>query len=465
MKNRCFDMSNKKINNSWLVPSFDCDTTNNKSLRKGNYSQRSNDHIEIHNISSKRKNICNISTLLSNCEPKTQAELVISRQKKQEILNWLENKAHRGKPTVLVISGPSGCGKTISIKLLAKEYGFEVTEWINSIDQLMDENNRIMTQSNKFVDFMVRATRYNSVLTNCSKRLLLVKDFPNIYYENKESFHSMLERYFELGRDPIVFICTDTEGNSKLLHTLFVPHIREKFDINFISINPVTQVSMKNMLKRVSPILNSEAANMLHITQEHIDEILSNSIGDARNALLNIVFISLKVPKELVKNECTNRSESLGLLHGIGRVINPKRIQEENSWKFVHNPDEIAEYFQSQTTTFLYFLHENYLNTIRLIEESDISANVLSLGDVLNSEWRDLNLSKLSLSLCIRGIMVANESPVSGWNPIRKPQFDKNLAGNSLNNVENQWYKSLIDKDKDKNTTITSDVEMDEISD
>lgn len=50
-----------------------------------------------------------------------------------------------------------------------------------------------MRQSDKFEEYMVRATRYNSVLSNCSKRLLLVKDFPNIYYEDKESFHSMLQ--------------------------------------------------------------------------------------------------------------------------------------------------------------------------------------------------------------------------------------------------------------------------------
>nr|XP_050853120.1 cell cycle checkpoint protein RAD17 [Vespula vulgaris] len=460
-------MANKKKNNSWLMSSFDygTTTTTKKSLTKRTYSQIScDDHTEIVcDITSKKKNTFNISTLLSNCEPKIQSELVISRQKQQEILNWLQNKAHRGKPTVLVISGSSGCGKTVAIKLLARESGFEITEWINPIDQIMDENNRVMRQNDKFEDYMVRATRYNSVLSNCRKRLLLVKDFPNIYYEDKESFHSMLHKYFEFGRDPIVFICTDKEGSSRLLQTLFTPHIREKFDISFISINPVTQTAMKNMLKRVSLILNSTAENLLHIMQQQIDEILSNNIGDARNALLNIIFISLKVPEELLKNECTNRKESLGLLHGIGRVINPKRIEIENSWKFVHNPDEIAEYFHSQTSTFLYFLHENYINTIRFIEESSISADVLSLADILNSEWRDTNLNKLSLSLSIRGIMVANESPVTGWNPVRKPQYDKTIVRNSVDDAESQWYKSLIVKDK--NIMIKSDADTEEISD
>lgn len=127
------------------MSSFDIDTTNKKSLTKRTHSQISyDDHTEIVcDIASKKKNTYNLSTLLSKCEPKIQSELVISRQKQQEILNWLQNKAHRRKPTVLVISGPSGCGKTVAIKLLANENGYEITEWINPIDQIMDENSKI----------------------------------------------------------------------------------------------------------------------------------------------------------------------------------------------------------------------------------------------------------------------------------------------------------------------------------
>lgn len=51
---------------------------------------------------------------------------------------------------------------------------------------------------------------------------------------------------------------------------------------------------MKNMMKRVSPILNSKAANMLYVGQHTIDEVLSNSVGDVRSALLNTIFKALK---------------------------------------------------------------------------------------------------------------------------------------------------------------------------
>lgn len=51
---------------------------------------------------------------------------------------------------------------------------------------------------------------------------------------------------------------------------------------------------MKNALKRTANILNSITGHMLHVSQHKVDEILSNNVGDIRNALLNLIFISLK---------------------------------------------------------------------------------------------------------------------------------------------------------------------------
>lgn len=53
----------------------------------------------------------------------------------------------------------------------------------------------------------------------------------------------------------------------------------------------------------------------------------------------------------------------------------------------MHDPEEIAAFFQSQSVVFVQFLQENYLNTIRTIEEAAVASDILSLADVLNSEW------------------------------------------------------------------------------
>jgi hypothetical protein len=53
--------------------------------------------------------------------------------------------------------------------------------------------DRVIRQGERFEDFLIRTTRYSSVLSNCSKRLLLVKDLPNTYIEGKDDFTSLLK--------------------------------------------------------------------------------------------------------------------------------------------------------------------------------------------------------------------------------------------------------------------------------
>lgn len=130
-------------NNSWLLPSFDCESIKKTSSKciiseelETNVSQVSSDNIIL-----KKKNTKNLSALLETCEPQCSTELVVSRQKRQEILDWLQYKVKKGKPAILVLSGPSGCGKTAAIRVLAKENDFNLIEWITPIDQVMDENS------------------------------------------------------------------------------------------------------------------------------------------------------------------------------------------------------------------------------------------------------------------------------------------------------------------------------------
>jgi len=46
----------------------------------------------------------------------------------------------------------------------------------------------------------------------------------------------------------------------------------------------------------------------------------------------------------------------------------------------------------------------------------------LGLSDAMLNEYRDDALSVISLNLAIRGVMLANSSPVSGWMPVRGPK-------------------------------------------
>ncbi|XP_046423151.1 cell cycle checkpoint protein RAD17 isoform X1 [Neodiprion fabricii] len=438
----------QKTKGSRMSWSFDCDVSERDVVTPAKRPKIETEVPSLDRVSrtidiyDKKTHINSLPALLKACEPQEASELSISRQKQREIYDWLEYKTIRSKPCALILSGPSGCGKTVSFKLLAKEKEFECVEWITPADQGADENNRFTRQGDKFQDFMVRTTRYGSLFEDCCRRLLLVKDFPNVYFNDKDAIHTLLEQYFGTGKEPVVFICTDS-GGMGALQTLFPPNVREKFGICHISINPVTQAVTKNILKRVSLVFNTRASHMVHVSQHIVEEILSNNIGDIRSTVINLIFASLKVPNRQIDCEGRGRGESLSLLHAIGRVTNPKRLVEGNSWKFVHDPDEIAYFFQTQPSTFARFLHENHLNTTRGIEEATAATDILSISDCLISDWRDSHLGRLGLSFCIRGIMITNNDPVPGWNPVRKPRNDEKIC-RDLASTETLWYKSLI---------------------
>jgi DNA polymerase III delta prime subunit len=62
--------------------------------------------------------------------PKSLNEFVGNEESKYKVTEWLQNfrKQKAGTPLALLIVGPSGVGKSILVKLLADEYGYDLTE-------------------------------------------------------------------------------------------------------------------------------------------------------------------------------------------------------------------------------------------------------------------------------------------------------------------------------------------------
>lgn len=75
-------------------------------------------------------------------EPKTEAELAVHSRKVEDLRRWL-NEAFEGGPSskltryrrILVLTGPAGTAKTTTIRVLAREMGFEILEWRNAMDE------------------------------------------------------------------------------------------------------------------------------------------------------------------------------------------------------------------------------------------------------------------------------------------------------------------------------------------
>lgn len=117
------------------------------------------------------------------------------------------------------------------------------------------------------------------------------------------------------------------------------------------------------------------------------------------------------------------RDETISMLHGIGRVLNPK--YDTATQRLTHSPELITEAFSTQPGNFLLFLFSNYQAHFATVADSAEVCQALSAGDRLLSEYRDPALPQIALNVGIRGAMVANCTPLSGWHPVKGHKMDR----------------------------------------
>lgn len=382
-------------------------------------------------------------------EPTDIKDLALHPKKIEDLRNWF--KVTKIPNKILLLEGPPGCSKTTSIKLVAKEAGFDVLEWITPTDietNLLYDNPRYYerdfvsyeNQVVKFSDFLLRSSCFNSLLSN-KKRLLLVKDLPNTFFKKTEEFWAILQRFSEDGKAPLVFVIT--ESNSKTLNVgydLFPDKIRLTLGIDSLSFNPVSSTLLKRAVKRIIELIESDS-NYSAVFKKPSEEVIQNLIdqcqGDVRNAVQNLSFASQSgffkqpAPKGVAKKgkkkaklvtseDGLGKNESITLMHGLGRVLYPKRELNEQSklMELTHKPEDIAESFSSQPANFIRLLHSNYVKNFSDIHALSKAASAFSLSDCFEAEYRDDQLHQLNLNLVIRSTMVFNESPEAGFRSI-----------------------------------------------
>lgn len=393
---------------------------------------------------------------LTEFHPKEVGDLVVHPKKIEDLRNWLTIECNKTMNKILIIEGPTGSAKTSAFKLIAKDCGFEISEWVNSRDREFSISNDNYVSSyvslqdhlDEFENFLSKSSKFSSLLVKRKKqqRIMLVKDFPNVFLKRPEEFWKLLKLHLEEGNFPLVFILTET--SSKVLnisYSLFPEKIRNEFKIDTITFNPISVTLMKRGLKRIFQMTESNK-NWSEIFKKPPDDVVENIIenaaGDIRNAILNIniasrgsdikMITSSKAAKKTTKkgekkqskkvdNEASlGKNEVLTLMHGLGRVFYPKLEMNEktNQMQLTHNPEQIAENFSSQPNNFILMIHSNYMKNFSDIENLSSCAEILSLADCISSEYRDNTLPLLNLDLVIRSTMVHNQKPAAGFRPI-----------------------------------------------
>ncbi|KIK82071.1 hypothetical protein PAXRUDRAFT_832422 [Paxillus rubicundulus Ve08.2h10] len=176
-------------------------------------------------------------------EPTSEAELAVHKRKVEDVRRWLL-EAFEGGPSakltkyrrILALTGPAGTAKTATLRVLARELGFEILEWRNGMSQRgpssftdegfgMNDELRDKTEAlfDKFQAFLTRAMTCNSIFgSNCNafrlppfvspsplqsyphtsaqssikRQLILLEDLPNLLHQPTQArfqaaLHSM----------------------------------------------------------------------------------------------------------------------------------------------------------------------------------------------------------------------------------------------------------------------------------
>ncbi|XP_063536398.1 cell cycle checkpoint protein RAD17 [Cydia strobilella] len=391
---------------------------------------------------------------MKNFDPVTVEDLAVNSKKIQEIEDWLKFNIQHNNSEILLLTGPVGCGKTITVRTLAAKYKVKVTEWITPLDiDIPTEYGDYQfkeKQSTKFLDFILNAANFTSLLDNNSSKLVLVEDLPNTFIRTPSEFSDVLHQYKQRAKSPIVFVCSESHTDSKnTAANLFTTTLKEQFKICHITLNAVSVTGLKSALKRVSEIISKNHTIMYNKpTAELVDCVVNSSAGDVRSAVLNLHFACLKgsyqsletdviIEKETKSKKTANskkkppsskfvslgKDQTVSILHGVGRVLNPKVVASENGSKqLTHRPTEIIDQFLSQPSSFVNFLEENYLSHYSSIDHVVGAALSLSDADFMLGEWREKMCQEHGLYTAVAGLMVANKAPVSAWNPVRGPK-------------------------------------------
>ncbi|KAJ8731394.1 hypothetical protein PYW07_004558 [Mythimna separata] len=478
--------NNLKKEKKWFKPMFDFDDEEKpaKKSKKETHSQKvpadiepvENEVLDL-NAGQKPIIIKDHQHWLKTFEPVKVEDLAVHNKKVQEVEEWVKTVSNNNNSDMLLMTGPVGCGKTITLRVLATKYNVRITEWITPVDiDIPSEYGEFefkQRQSVRFLDFILNAANFTSLLDDNNRKLVLVEDFPNTFLRTPSEFTEVLQQYRQRAKSPIVFICSETHTDNKnSAANIFTPSLKEQFKIHHITFNSVAPTNLKAALKRVDSIISRKHTAVYNCpTADVIECVVNSSAGDVRSAVLNLHFACLKggsrqnmdtsiVPgkesksKGVRKKKQTSskfmslgKDQTVSILHGVGRVLNPKVIETETgSKKFTHSPEEIIEQFISQPISFVNFLEENYLPHFSNIDHVDKAASAISDADFMLAEWREKMCQEYGLYTAVASLMLANKAPISAWNPVRGPKNMK-IQYPSVRELfleENHLYKGKI---------------------
>ncbi|KAG6817375.1 hypothetical protein H0H87_009562 [Tephrocybe sp. NHM501043] len=242
---------------------------------------------------------------------------------------------------ILALTGPAGTAKTTTIRVLAREMGFDIMEWKNAIaesgSKIDDASHSSPVDGQplfaKFEAFLNRASSCHNIFTTAASKtsgvasqlsqssaritqrhIILLEDLPNILHSDTQTqFHSALQALVTLPISnrpvPVVIIVSDagvrgeaaderiSNGGGWRKTKEGIVDIRTVLPRDLLSGPFVTQIGFNPiaptlLLKGLQALLHSHFSTSSRSppSKEVLDAIVESANGDIRSAIMALQF-------------------------------------------------------------------------------------------------------------------------------------------------------------------------------
>ncbi|KAG5734157.1 Cell cycle checkpoint protein RAD17 [Termitomyces sp. T112] len=315
-------------------------------------------------------------------EPMTEAELAVHKRKVEDVRRWLL-EAFEGGPSsnlkkyrrILALTGPAGTGKTATLRVLAREIGFDIMEWKNTIgeksnamsDKFNDGSslsgypshdseslfaqfetflNRASACHNLFCDQISKVPGSSSQSSRSSvtskHHAILLEDLPNLLHPTTQSqFHSVLQALVTLPVSnppvPVIIIISDAGVRGEVtdermtsggwmkakegivdIRTVLPRELLGGPFVTQISFNPIAPTLLTRALKALVDTHFSESSRSPP-TREVLDAIVESANGDIRSAIMTLQFASIVEMTGKTRKKRANDKGKMIVLESVTR--------------------------------------------------------------------------------------------------------------------------------------------------
>ncbi|CAL4066130.1 unnamed protein product, partial [Meganyctiphanes norvegica] len=309
---------------AWVKSTFDdfgpSSNGEEKSLEEQKPKKRSREQDAIKLLGRKQSGVSGTELWVDVYSPASRDDLAVHKKKVQEVENWIvESLAGMKGRKFLLLTGPAGCGKTATLKVLAREAGIDIQEWINptttaykgrSDDQentwIPGDQVQYVGQMSLLQDFLMRASKYKSVCTSKNQgTIVFMEEFPNAVSHNPKEFHHLLRPYAK--SPPLVYLLNtiDTDFHGPKCRIAFsvdlpTPGIWGLFLsitlLKNVGFNPIaTSLMVRAMSRTLSMDSTCEQGGGKPMPpKEALTALADASSGDVRSAINALQFAAKK---------------------------------------------------------------------------------------------------------------------------------------------------------------------------